>query len=371
MNEQELQTRLEKLEYKTTQMEQDGKNRKWFHWPSTIIGIVVGSMLLSVWGYADTPTSISRTDFSSGTVISSSTMNAQFNGVYNAVNQLLSLLQVKSGKVGINNPTPAHTLDVTGTARFTGAVNAAYFPASRNENVTLRTDATNPTYQVTLSADYLTLFNTDNVAYIAPNVSATVDITATGANGLDTGSEAPNIWYYIWAIYNGTTTSGLLSASSTTPTLPSGYTYKKLMGAVRNDGSSNFVPFRQAGNHVSIQGGLNFIANVSNTSITGFSLAERVPSIADAVKFTYTIVTDGSAQSHIYIYILATDSATDYLGSIGPSIAGTSSASLRVSGTATMALDKTNGSHPYAYYKTDATTTKCYIGVSGYSLTLF
>ena len=33
-------------------------------------------------------------------------------------------------------------------------------------------------------------------------------------------------------------------------TLPGGYDYKGLLGAVRNDGSSNFVNFFQRGNHV-------------------------------------------------------------------------------------------------------------------------
>jgi hypothetical protein len=32
--------------------------------------------------------------------------------------------------------------------------------------------------------------------------------------------------------------------------MPSGYTFKALVGAVRNDGSSNFIPFKQEGNRV-------------------------------------------------------------------------------------------------------------------------
>jgi len=72
-----------------------------------------------------------------------------------------------------------------------------------------------------------------------------VAITASGVNGLDAGSEAANTWYYLWLIKQTAspfTVAGLLSASSTAPTMPAGYTHSRLIGAVRNDGSSNFIP---------------------------------------------------------------------------------------------------------------------------------
>lgn len=72
---------------------------------------------------------------------------------------------------------------------------------------------------------------------------ANVAITATGANALDTGTEANSTWYYVWLIKHGTngTVAGLLSTSATAPTLPSGYTHKRLIFAVRNDASGNFI----------------------------------------------------------------------------------------------------------------------------------
>lgn len=72
-----------------------------------------------------------------------------------------------------------------------------------------------------------------------------VNITASGANGLDTGSESSNTWYYLWLIYNLTsdTVAGLLSLSASSPTMPSGYTKKRLIGSVRNSASSAFVNF--------------------------------------------------------------------------------------------------------------------------------
>ena len=64
-------------------------------------------------------------------------------------------------------------------------------------------------------------------------MSLTISTATSGANGLDTGSIANSTWYSVWVIYNGTTTAGLLSTSATTPTLPSGYTYKARVGWVR------------------------------------------------------------------------------------------------------------------------------------------
>jgi len=86
-------------------------------------------------------------------------------------------------------------------------------------------------------------------------VAANTDvvITASGVNGLDAGSEAANTWYYIWLIKQTAsplTVGAVLSTSSTAPTMPAGYTHKRLIGAVRNDGSSNFIQghCRQWGN---------------------------------------------------------------------------------------------------------------------------
>jgi hypothetical protein len=72
-----------------------------------------------------------------------------------------------------------------------------------------------------------------------------VDIAASGAGGLDTGIPANDTWYFAWIIKNLTTSAieGLLSLSSTSPTLPAGYTKKRLLGSVRRNGAGNFLTF--------------------------------------------------------------------------------------------------------------------------------
>lgn len=78
------------------------------------------------------------------------------------------------------------------------------------------------------------------VKRIDENLSA--DITQTGAGGRDGGSEQNGVRYYVWLIYNPSNGSLnlLLSTSATSPMMPSGYTYKGLIGWVYNDADGNF-----------------------------------------------------------------------------------------------------------------------------------
>jgi hypothetical protein len=64
--------------------------------------------------------------------------------------------------------------------------------------------------------------------------STTLNFGTTGLNGLDAGSIASNTWYYIYAILNPTTlaTGYLASTSATAPTMPSGFTIRRLLTAV-------------------------------------------------------------------------------------------------------------------------------------------
>ena len=115
------------------------------------------------------------------------------------------------------------------------------------KNLEVKNNASNPTYQMDVDATALDLETSNGVIYRALGVNLTIDLTASGANGLDTGSEASGTIYAYWVIYNPTTNivAGLVSVSFTSPTMPSGYTYKRLVSFARNDGSSNLLIFYQ------------------------------------------------------------------------------------------------------------------------------
>ena len=62
--------------------------------------------------------------------------------------------------------------------------------------------------------------------------------------GLDIGSSPiANTWYYIWVIKKDSdeTVDALFSLNDTSPDMPSGYTYKKLIGAIITNSSSNIM----------------------------------------------------------------------------------------------------------------------------------
>lgn len=165
-------------------------------------------------------------------------------------------------------------------AKTTGAPARGDFSA-----LVVANNVATPNSKVDVAATDLIVKDASVIPVCLTSVALTgVDITASGANGLDTGAEAGNTWYFIWVIYNPTTvtTAGLISASATAPTMPAGYTYKALVGAVRNDGSSNFVGFWQEGREV-FQVTQNVITNTAPAladTYESLSLAAYVPTIA-------------------------------------------------------------------------------------------
>jgi hypothetical protein len=74
----------------------------------------------------------------------------------------------------------------------------------------------------------------------------------TNQGGLDTGAKAASTWYHVWAIKDPSSgvVDALFSLSATAPTMPSGYTKKRRIGAIKTDGSSNILAFTHAGDLV-------------------------------------------------------------------------------------------------------------------------
>lgn len=89
--------------------------------------------------------------------------------------------------------------------------------------------------------------STDSVK-MTLETTVTVDLEASGAGGLDTGSEAADTWYFTFLISVKSTgvTTGLLS-TSTSPLLPGVYTHFRRIGCIRNDAGSDIQTFVQRG----------------------------------------------------------------------------------------------------------------------------
>ena len=197
-----------------------------------------------------------------------------------------------AGNVGIGTSIPAQKLSVAGTIEST--TGGIKFPDGSSQinvvglrdsyrNLVIKNNTTNPNYQMNISVDEVILQDTSENPFRIANLSVTADITASGANGLDTGSEAASTWYHIWAIAKSDGTKAtLLSTSATSPTMPSGYTFKAYLGAVYNNSSSNFYVLFQMNNKVAVNQ-VNVLSDLSSASFASISLAAAVPSTAKAI----------------------------------------------------------------------------------------
>ncbi len=116
---------------------------------------------------------------------------------------------------------------------------------------------------ITFSWTQSVLLNSSNTPIYSASENGTINITTSGAGGLDTGSPANNTFYYLYGISNGTLYNGLASLSATSPTLPSGYTYVCRYGAIKTNGSANLYGTKQLGNEAwYVNGGANLATSL-------------------------------------------------------------------------------------------------------------
>ena len=159
---------------------------------------------------------------------------------------------IVTGRLGVGGVTnPGCSVDVAGDVNVTGsykinggAVGLPAVLAGPVCGLRITNDTTSPNTGIDVSANM--------IGTVAPSGTIVIDCTHSGlptGNDLDTGSLRVSSWYYIWAIYNGTSPAGLASLSRTSPAVPTGYTYKSLIGVAVTDGSAHFKVFAQQGNH--------------------------------------------------------------------------------------------------------------------------
>ncbi len=100
------------------------------------------------------------------------------------------------------------------------------------------------TTTIDVDAEKIQLIDDNNVIKIIENLNLTLDTSVSGAGGIDTGSVGSLNTYYIWIIAKADgTESGVLSLSSTSPTLPTDYTFKGNVGRITTDAVPNLSEF--------------------------------------------------------------------------------------------------------------------------------
>ena len=87
------------------------------------------------------------------------------------------------------------------------------------EGLRMKPDDTNPTYQINILKG--SCRDSTGIHTMKTGVTKTVDMTVSGAGGLDTGSEASSTWYAVYIIDDtsgNNNPAGLFSTNATTPT---------------------------------------------------------------------------------------------------------------------------------------------------------
>jgi hypothetical protein len=140
------------------------------------------------------------------------------------------------------------------------------------------------THQVHVTADEMMLQDGAGVSRRVAPVDVTIDVNASGTNGLDTGTKSPNTWYHIWVIADsGGGAHGLLSASASNPTMPGGYSLKAYVGAIYNNSSDFFNLYLQNDKLVWAEKTSATGRTLFPTTPTSIDLSASVPSTAISV----------------------------------------------------------------------------------------
>jgi hypothetical protein len=168
------------------------------------------------------------------------------------------------------------------------------------KNLVIQNNAVTPNTKIDIDADTVVVSDGTNY-YTATSVNLTVDGGVVGANGIDAGALASPNWYYQYVIYNVNTltVAGLMSLSATAPTMPSGYTFKKLVGAARYTGGQ-FRPFYQNGDDVYLNQ-VSVVATWAGSPYVLTSIADIVPAQAVAASFKLSGLGGGAASSYFFI----------------------------------------------------------------------
>lgn len=146
----------------------------------------------------------------------------------------------------------------------------------------LKITTTGTSHPISIIAKEVCLKNADDMQMTTTSLALSLNLSASGVNGLDTGELAPSTWYAVWVISNGTTIAALGSISETAPKLPPGYTYAGRVGWVRTDSSANRYPLSMVQVGKSAQYKLVASSNVTNLPImaSGISTTPAAVSIS-------------------------------------------------------------------------------------------
>lgn len=124
-------------------------------------------------------------------------------------------------------------------------------------------------------------------------------VAGTGNGGLDTGAIPAANWLYVYVIYNPTTGASDVIFTTTFggPTLPSGFTKKRYIGAFKTS-ASQMIPFIQYGNEFYWLSPLLDFSSGTSTSVT---VPIAVPTSVNVKAFLNVEIFKGGTNAMVYI----------------------------------------------------------------------
>jgi len=167
------------------------------------------------------------------------------------------------------------------------------------QGVSISNDSSSPNSKLNISWNSCPMYDSSGSLYAAGSMGFTLNSAVNGVDGLDAGSLAPSTRYYYWAIANATSqvAATLLSLSLNNPTMPSGYSHKRLLGMVDTDGSGNFVRFNQI-DHEWLYDNVQLLSSGSTLqNWVDQDCSSLVPSISTRAAFSIQVVNNNLSAS--------------------------------------------------------------------------
>ncbi|RTE91910.1 hypothetical protein [Bradyrhizobium sp. LVM 105] len=169
---------------------------------------------------------------------------------------------------------------------------------------------------------------------LASAISKTTSAWAvgTGNGGLDTGSIANSTWYHVFLIKRTDTgvVDVLVSTSASSPTMPTSYTLKRRIGAMKTNGSAQWTKFIQLGDEFLWDTIVND-ANAQNPGTSGTLYTLTVPTGVQVSAQLSILWFNVSASNYLFVsspditapsVTTATDSTLYSVDSTHPGVTG-------------------------------------------------
>lgn len=194
------------------------------------------------------PANIARVDLVDHTLADAADINPNMNEAYDTINALINGCNNLNAEVAANDADIAALETGVDDEAALSRINEAW---GRKWNLLVELGGT-PDEEVDVTAGALGLVNVADATdwILLTDVSETLDISLQwpgDVNGREAGTAlAANTWYSLWIIYNSTTdtVAGLISDDATAPTMPADYDYRRRIGWVVTDATSDIQHFR-------------------------------------------------------------------------------------------------------------------------------